>query len=299
MFIPVNPLPELAGYWQDGSRVFTVEWQVDQYAVTAITASGTSTRTLTSQSWNGSSLTWTYDYQDENSDSSITYTTISVSGDTLTASYETSGGASSVHQLLRNSSPAPSYFSLPYFDDFSDPDTGWDVFTTDEDEGGYGDGYYFVISKTNQFSSYGAAGRFFGDTIIDVDATPVSGPDASNFSVNIGCRVQANSDGYLFEISGDGYFAVGYYTGGGNDYTSLLSGDEWLTSKAIQQGLATNHITVICNGSQLKLEVNGQSLYEGQDSTFIEGDISLGAATYEDNNIPAEVHFTNLVVTTP
>jgi len=295
---PVNPLPELAGYWQDGSRVFTIEWQSNQYILTAITASGSSTRTLVSQSWNGSSLTWTYTYSDENSNSTITFTTVSISGDTLSADYSSSDGESSVHFLRRNSSPTPSYNDLPYSDGFSSSSTGWDVYDTAEDGVGYENGYYFVISRTNQYSSYGEAYLFIGDSVTEVDATPVSGPSNNNFSYNVGCRIQSNADGYLFEITGDGYFAVGYYTGGGNEYDSL-SGDEWQASAAIHQGMLTNHIVVTCAGSQIKLEVNGQVLYDGQDSTFTEGDISLGATTYDENNAPAEVHFDNLVVRAP
>ena len=295
---PVNPLPELAGYWQDGSRVFTIEWQNNQYVVTAITAPGTSVRTLTSQSWNGSSLTWSYAYSDENSNSTITFTTGSISGDTLTADYSSSDGESSIHFLTRNSSPVPSYTDLPYSDDFGSSSTGWDVYDTAEDGAGVENGYYFVISRTNQYSSYGEAYIFIGDSITEVDATPVSGPSGNNYSYNLGCRVQSNADGYLFEIAADGYFMVGYYTGGGHDYTAL-SGDEWLSSPAILPGLVTNHIAVTCAGNQIKLEVNGQVLYDGQDSTYTEGDISLGAATYDDNNTPAEVHFDNLLVSAP
>ncbi len=198
-----------------------------------------------------------------------------------------------------NPPPEPSgYDSLPYYDDFSSPGTSWDVFDTSEDSAGYNGGYYFVISRTNEFSSYGAAGRFYGDTVIEVDATPVNGPADNNFSFNVGCRVQDN-DGYVFEVSADGYFAVGYYTGGGDDYTSMLSGDEWQFSNVIQQGMVTNHLTVTCAGNHLRMEVNGEVLFDEHDLTFTEGDISLGAATYDDNNIPAEVHFDNLAVTAP
>jgi hypothetical protein len=93
---------------------------------------------------------------------------------------------------------------------------------------------------------------------------------------------------------------VGYYTGGGNDYSSLMSGpDDWKPSDAIHPGLVTNHFTVICSGNQLKLILNSQVVFDGQDATFSEGDISLGAATYDDNNTPLEVHFDNLAVTAP
>ena len=199
-----------------------------------------------------------------------------------------------------NPPPGPSgYDSLPYYDDFSNPNTGWDIFDTDVDGAGYENGYYFVVSRTTEFSTYGDGGRLFGDMVINVDATPFSVPANSDFSLNAGCRVKDNGDGYLFEITGDGYYAVGYYTGGGQDYTSLLSGDEWQFSNAIQQGMALNHLTVTCAGSQFRFEVNGEVLFDGYDSTFTEGDICLGADTYDDNNTPAEIHFDNLVVTAP
>lgn len=294
-----NPLPELAGFWQDWSRVFTIEWQGNQYVVTAITASGTSKRTLTSQSWNGESLTWTYDYSDENGSSSSTYTTVSVAGDSLTVKYSSNGGASDTHILRRVSSAVPSYDSLPYHEDFSSPNTGWDVYSTDESSAGYENSSYFVISKKAEYNYYGEAYKFFGDTVIEVDATPVSGAAKNNFSSSVFCRLQSNGDGYLFEIRGNGYFAVGSYTGGGKTYTSLLKGDEWQPSTAIKTGMATNHITLTCASSQLKLEVNGKVLFDGQDSTFTDGDIALGATTYDSNNAPAEVHFSNLAVSAP
>ena len=197
---PVNPLPGLEGYWQDGPKVFTIEWQGGQYVVTALTSVGAGTRTLTSQSWNGSSLTWTYTYTDETSNNSITYTTVSVGGNSLTANYSTSAGAVSVHFLQRSSSPTPSYYSLPYYDDFSSPNTGWQIYNTDVDSAGYDSGTYFVISKTNKFSSFGAAGRFYGDTVIEVDATPVSAPANNYFSYNIGYRTHSNSDWYYSRL---------------------------------------------------------------------------------------------------
>jgi hypothetical protein len=296
---PTRPMPGLAGNWQEAAKVFTIEWQGAQYVVTAINAAGTSTRTLTGQSWNGTSLTWTYDYSDESGTSTVTYTTVSVDGDVLTANYSTNNGASNVSFLQRVSTPTPSYYPPPYNDDFSNASTGWNIFSSDVDSAGYGDGYYFVISGSNKYSTYGAALRFYGDTVIAVDATPVGGPADNDFSSRVGCRVQANDDGYNFEIKGNGYFGVGYFTGGGKTYTTLLSGDNWQASNAIKRGMAANHMVATCAGSQIKLEVNGQVLFDGQDSAFTQGDISLGAATYADDNTPAEIHFNNLAVTAP
>ncbi len=296
---PANSQSGLAGYWQIGDVVFTIQSQSGKYVVTAIDMAGTSTRILESQSWDGTSLTWVYTYTDENGNYTVTYKTMSVNGDTLRANYSTSTGGSRLRLLRRVTSRTPEYYSLPWLDDFSNPESGWDIYSSTKDEAGYKDSAYFVISKTNEFSSFGSSNRFFGDTVIDVDATPVSGPAASDYSYHVGCRGQSNADGYIFEVEADGYYAAGYYKGGGNTYVSLLTGDDWQPSSAIKPGLQTNHLTVTCAKNQLKLEVNGQVVYTGQDSTFTEGDIDLGAATYDKNNTPAEIHFTNLAVKLP
>jgi hypothetical protein len=290
-------LPELAGYWQSGNVVFTIEKNNDQYAVTALNAAGPGTRTLTHQAWDGSRLTWTYQYAEALGGWSVTFSTKTLIGNSLLADYSTSDGESAVRTLRKVSSAKPSYDSLPYQDDFSVPGSGWDSYNAKSDSAGYQNGAYFVISRTNRFTSYGEPNLFYGDTVIAVDATPVNGPANSNFSYHIGCRIQTNGDGYLFEVRADGYFKVDYYSGGGVTQTSL-SGKQWKKSAAIQPGMATNHLTVTCAGSELKLDVNGQVLYDGQDSTFTEGDIDLGAGTY-DNTTPAEIHFTHLVVTAP
>lgn len=294
-----NPQSDLAGYWQIGEVVFTIESQAGKPVVTAINMAGTSTRILENQAWDGTSLTWTYTYTDESGSSTVTYKTVAVTGDNLKVDYSTSGGGSRVRLLRKVASRTPEYYPLPWSDNFSDPGSGWDIYSSTQDEAGYKDGAYFVISKTNQFSSFGTSNRFFGNTVMDVDATPISGPAANDYSYHVGCRVQSNADGYIFEVEADGYYAAGYYKGGGNDYVSLLTGDDWQPSAAIKQGLQTNHLTVTCAGNQLTLAVNGQVVYSGQDSTFTEGDIDLGAATYDKNNQPAEIHFTDLEVKLP
>jgi hypothetical protein len=118
---PVNPMPGLDGYWQFKSVVFTIAWQGDKYVVTAVDSPLTGTRTLTSQSWDGSSLTWIYEYSDSLGSFTSTFITKSLSGDTLTVDWTTSEGNSEVITMQRISSTTPVTDSLPYYDDFSDP----------------------------------------------------------------------------------------------------------------------------------------------------------------------------------
>ena len=291
-----HPIPELEGYWQRSNKAYTIAWQNGQYVVTSVNDSEEGSMEITSQSWNGSALTWTY-YR-PSTDRSITYTTSSVSGNNLLINYSNSAGDSGSVTLRRASSAQPSYYSLPLYDDFSDPNSGWETW---EDAGGavgYSNGSYFSVSKTNSSIAIGYPYMFFDDTVIEVDATAASGPGNNSFSYGVTCRIRNDGSGYFFEIGADGFYTVGVFTGT-DTWTSLLSGDEWQASSAINQGLATNHLVVTCAGSLLRLEVNGQVVFEGQDSTYPDGDIGLGAVTYDKNNTPAEVHFDNLVVTAP
>jgi len=100
-------MPALEGYWLDTetSDVHVIEWQNGQYVVTAINDSEYGSFAVTSQSWNGSALTWTY--QVSYNDSSVTFTTLSVSGDSLYTNWSTNGGDSGTETLQRVSSPIP------------------------------------------------------------------------------------------------------------------------------------------------------------------------------------------------
>ena len=296
----VNPMPELEGYWQISNIAYTIAWQNGQYVVTSVIDSEEGSLDITSQSWDGSALTWTY-YR-PSTDRSITYTTTSVSGNNLFVNLSTSAGGSRSMTFHRVTSAQPSYASLPLYDDFSDPNSGWSIWEDAYRATGYSNGSYYVVSKSLGSATVYST-KFFGDTVIEVDATAVSGPagsGASNnrFSYGVICR-NRNGDfgpGYDFEIGGDGYIFVFYYTETG---TITWLHQFAIHSSAINQGLATNHLVVTCAGSQLKMEVNGQVVFEVQDTIFSEGDIALTVAKMEESDTPVEVHFDNLVVRAP
>jgi len=293
--VPAQPLPGLEGYWQDGLKVFTIAWQNDQYVVTAINVVKGVDPQILNQSWDGTALTWTY--RSTSSTSPSTFTTQSINGDRLTVLWSSDEGITGPATLRRVPSPIPAHESLPFYDDFSDPGSGWDILENEYGILGYENGYYSArsILKEEPLSSY--AYRFFVDPVITVDAISVSGPLSNDYGFFIGCNTQVNDDGYWFEVGLSGYYYAGIVTDGGENYSSLFSGDDWRASNAIHTGKSTNHVVLTCARGQLKLEVNGKVLFEGSDYTFSEGDISLGAISYED--VPAEIHFDNLSVTSP
>ena len=173
-------------------------------------------------------------------------------------------------------------------DDFSDPNSGWDVYQGGEDVATYYEGgqYHIEVYKVN-WVGWGNPNCHFTDFVLEVDATQVAGPDDNDFGVLL--RYVDGDNFYRFEISGDGYYSF-----------DLLQDDEWVTligwneTPAIRQGNATNRITVVCEGDLFTFYVNGQYLDEYRDSTFSEGDIGLLAGTIDE--APVHIAFDNLAV---
>jgi len=93
-------MPGLTGTWKDPetSDTFVVAWQNGQYVVTSATWEATN-YSITSQSWTGSSLTWSYD--DSDLSLTVTYTTTSLSGDSLYVDWSYSDGTSGTETLGR------------------------------------------------------------------------------------------------------------------------------------------------------------------------------------------------------
>ena len=181
-------------------------------------------------------------------------------------------------------------------DDFSDPNSGWEVGDYEGGSVGYGDGYYYITVVENGKVMWGSAYREFADVVIDVDAVQAAAPANDNNAYGVMCRVQPNGDGYIFAVSGDGYYAIHRTVerNGQSEFDPLV---DWTTSDVIHQGNAANHIRAICDGTHLALIVNGELLAETEDAVFTSGDIALMASTFEDE--PTEIRFDNLVVTAP
>jgi hypothetical protein len=138
-------------------------------------------------------------------------------------------------------------------------------------------------------------GRTFEDVVIDVTATQVSGPDDNAYGVI--CRYQDEENFYLFLISGDGYYAIGKYQSGQDRVTYLTEDGQFAQSDQINQGNASNQLTVSCVGNELSLSVNGYPVLSVTDAEFTSGDIGLAASALQQGTV--EVAFDDLRVTSP
>jgi hypothetical protein len=180
-----------------------------------------------------------------------------------------------------------------FFDDFTDPSSGWDTVDTTDYYSNYYENSYRMIVNTDMSDSWANPGNnVFQDVHIEVDATKNDGPDDNDFGLI--CRYQNESEFYYAVISSDGYYGILKTT---SDSTSHLGFDELQPSNAIYQGATTNHIRFDCVGDVLTLYVNGQLIDQQTDSSYISGNVGLIAGTYD---VPGtDILFDNYTVIQP
>ena len=181
---------------------------------------------------------------------------------------------------------------LLFQDDFSDAKSGWDSLSNEDGITDYDNGQYRILVNTTNTDVWANPGLNFTNTIIEVDATKASGDD--NNDLGVICRYKDSNNFYFFVISSDGYYGIGKF----KDGQQVLVGMESMPpTDAVRQGNATNHIQAECNGSTLRLVVNGQQLAETTDSDFTSGDAGLLAGSFE--NPGTDILFDNFIVREP
>ena len=210
----------------------------------------------------------------------------------LTASTYDGAGARIQFDDLRLRAPDYALLSdVLLFDDFSNPEGGWDIESDSESAVGYLDGEYFVDVFLPELWTWSEVGSAYDDVVIEVD-TRIDIPTADN-SWGVFCRYEDADNQYVFEIGNDGLHIIYALVGG--EYVQLT---DWTFSTAINTGPgAENHIRASCVGDELELAVNGVTLAEVRDSTFRSGDVALYGANYESGG--SRVVFDNLVLRQP
>ena len=179
--------------------------------------------------------------------------------------------------------------AAPFTDSFDDTRNGWTLVHNDQadilTEGGQ---LRVTVKQPDSLAWSIAAGKMFDDFTLDVDATPLAGPDDNDYGVIV--RHVDDSNFYRFEISGDGYYNVQKRQKG--RWEKLIP--DWTASEAIRQGKATNHLRVVCAGSRLTFYVNQALLIQITDTSFSRGAIGILAGTLAQPGI--QVAFDDLQV---
>jgi serine/threonine-protein kinase len=178
-------------------------------------------------------------------------------------------------------------------DNFSNPESGWDVEEFEGGSLGYGEDVYVIRAEDSDYYYLGQPYVSFTDVAVDVDATQVLGPPNDDNYYGGGCRLQSDGTGYLFIISGQGYYAIYREDGGGNGEFLV----DWTESDMVRPGDATNHLRAVCDGPRLAIAINGELLAEVEDDTYTTGDVFLVASTLEDG--ATEIHFDDFLAYVP
>ena len=181
---------------------------------------------------------------------------------------------------------------LLFQDGFSDSSSGWDRIRTNEGMTDYEADRYRIVVNASNADYWSNPGLNFRDLVIDVDTGKIGGPDDNDFGLL--CRYQDVANFYFLIISSDGYFGIGKVV---NGEQRLLDPPQMYFSESIITGEGPNHITAICQGSQLSLYVNGDLLAEAEDYSFREGDIGFIVGSFEEAGV--DIWFDNLTVRVP
>ena len=183
-------------------------------------------------------------------------------------------------QTIANANPD----GLLFFDNFSDPNSGWYTNGDPASPGGYSGGGYVLQMKQTNAGVWAMPGRLFDDVRIEVYATKQGGDNDNFFGVM--CRITSTSDGadfYIFMISSDGYYGIGKRINSGDMLMFDLEGkadpesNRMYLNTAVLQGEATNKITAICSGPHLALYVNDTLLMEVNDTDITRGQAGMVA----------------------
>lgn len=191
--------------------------------------------------------------------------------------------------------PTPTPLTQPgetlFYDDFTNPSSGWDHFASAEGTMDYdGSGYRFLVNAL-QANFWSTPGKSFRDVRMEVDVAKLGGPDENR--IGLLCRF-TEGNYYFFLVSSDGYYTIGKYIGG---KVIQLGQSEMQFSEAVHTGLAVNHLRADCIGDTFTLYINGSPVAQAQDGDFVEGDVGLLAGTFNQPGV--DVIFDNFVVLKP
>jgi hypothetical protein len=179
-----------------------------------------------------------------------------------------------------------------YYDDFSDPESGWYTQSSDDHSVLYDwGGLRFRINRAN-YDMWSYPLQEYSDAIIWVEAAKLEGTNDNTFGLL--CRIQEDGDYYAFLISSDGYAGIARRQAGGY---RMLSGDSMTYSEAVSSPTGLFRLRASCEGNQLSFFVNDQLVAAASGDGLAAGRVGVLAGTYTQAGV--DIFFDNFIVTVP
>jgi hypothetical protein len=176
-----------------------------------------------------------------------------------------------------------------YRDSFGSSSSGWCVDSDDTSSLDYSGGkYVFEINDTEWFVWCNPE-ESFENIHLEVVAENPGGTSDTVFGLM--CHYQSTSDDFYYVgITSSGDYTIRLYTGGEDDILAEGISDD-ITTDAASYTLGMD-----CGGGgEIALYVDGVLIDSASDDRYTSGDIGLFSWTGDD--VPAEIHFDDLVVT--
>ena len=189
-------------------------------------------------------------------------------------------------------SPQATQDNQLFFDDFSETKNGWDRFSGEIGSTDYKNKTYQISVNEPNTDLFANPAKLYKDTIIEVTAARIGGPDNNSFGVI--CRFQDEKNFYAAQISSDGYAGIFRMKDG---IYKLLGQDAMIPVPAILGGSAVNTIHLECIGRSLALAVNGAPVDAREDKSFENGDVGLIAGSFEEAGVV--IAFDDFMVSLP
>ena len=208
---------------------------------------------------------------------------------------------------LEGVTPGDHYVYLPlalknfwagYFDDFSNPNSGWCVEDTPDARFGYANGEYQVMIK-RQNVGYMCTPDLaipISNYRVEVDARMVSSNPGS-YSLVFGIRWGQNTrENYVVSVEPyTRYYKIQRRNMDGT-WTTLV---DWTYSSLINPGMQTNRLQIYRFGTYIWFGVNGFFVTSVSDSNIVGTGLDAGVGVNSYNNVPVEVRFDNFRVSQP
>ena len=189
--------------------------------------------------------------------------------------------------------PVPQVPSAPagviFTDDFSAESDNWTADSTAEVSRSFTNGAFQVhVIATMMDTWTSMRQQLSGPVAVDLDITKVSGPETAQYGAT--CGYVDNDNLYGAGVGNDGYAEIFTYAAGERQTLADVSG-----VTGINTGNATNHVRLVCSGTNIAFYVNNSLVLEATAPAEVNGKIGLLAGTFDEAD--AVIQFDNLVVT--
>ena len=180
------------------------------------------------------------------------------------------------------------------YDDFTDPDSGWDIYEQMKISYGYEDGTYRIYLGRPGGVYWFDNGESYEDVAVEVQVTLVDGPELNRVGVH--CRQNSETLGNIqFLIDGKGRYGVMWL---GEGKPAYLGMDGMQESDAIRSIGEPNVLRAVCEGDTLSFYANGELLHTTEDTVSTgEGPVGFVASAVGGEGFDAVYDY--ILVTEP